>query len=160
MTELSLPPTGWNILPESTSPKVLSKNLELRPIEPVLKARRVSPNRGRPAAGGQNRTSEKTQADTKALCVLKKAHSLVERKYRSNVNENIAALRRLLPRLCEETSTSVEEEQTVQPLCSKRMVLVEAVAHIKRLERQVRELRLENNEVNTRLSSMWMAVHC
>ncbi|KAI0997304.1 hypothetical protein K3495_g10883 [Podosphaera aphanis] len=93
----------------------------------------------------------------------KTAHNMIEKRYRTNLNDKIAALRDSVPSLRimtksargEDTIDDREELQGLTPAhkLNKATVLSKATEYIYHLEKRNRRLQQENNEVKERLAA-------
>ncbi len=81
--------------------------------------------------------------DRKSTFVMNKSHSIVEKRYRTNLNDKIAELRKSVPSLRDDASNSVETERlSAAPKHNKSTVLTKAIEYIHHLEQ--RNAYLEN----------------
>ncbi|CAF9943495.1 MAG: hypothetical protein ALECFALPRED_000495 [Alectoria fallacina] len=88
--------------------------------------------------------------DGKSTFVQNKSHSIVEKRYRTNLNDKIADLRKSIPSLRGDASNLAETERlSATPKHNKSTILTKAVEYIHHLER--RNAYLEN--VNAGLRS-------
>ncbi|KAI9650105.1 Clr6 histone deacetylase associated PHD protein-2 Cph2 [Ciborinia camelliae] len=95
--------------------------------------------------------------------VKKTAHNLIERRYRTNLNEKIAALRDSVPSLRimqksargEDTADDREELQGLTPAhkLNKATVLAKATEYIRHLEKRNSRLQDENTQMKTRINA-------
>lgn len=88
--------------------------------------------------------------DRKMISVQNKSHSIVEKRYRTNLNDKITDLRRSIPSLRGEIPNTAEaEKHSAAPKPNKSTVLIKAIEYIHQLEQ--RNAYLEN--VNASLRS-------
>ena len=125
--------------PQNLGPMVREGDASTRPA----KKRKASTDSVELATRTQSR-------DGKPTSVQNKSHSIVEKRYRTNLNDKIADLRRSIPSLRDDTSTTAEAERfSVVPKHNKSTVLTKAIEYIHHLEQ--RNAYLEN--VNASLRS-------
>jgi len=85
---------------------------------------------------------------------MQKAHNLIEKRYRNNLNEKIGALRDCIPSLKSVKKESDQDEDMEcedgesKPKCNKGVILGKAIAYIAELEKQVEKLTKENARLN------------
>lgn len=88
--------------------------------------------------------------DGKSTSVQNKSHSIVEKRYRTNLNAKIADLRKSIPSLRSDASNTAETERlSASPKHNKSTILTKAIEYIHHLEQ--RNAYLEN--VNASLRS-------
>ncbi len=88
--------------------------------------------------------------DAKSTSVQNKSHSIVEKRYRTNLNDKIADLRRSIPSLRGDASSTAEAENlSAVPKHNKSTILTKAIEYIHHLEQ--RNIYLE--DVNASLRS-------
>lgn len=126
---------------------------ESRNLNPVIEEADASP---RPAKKRKASTESGDSAtrpgiqDGKSTSVQNKSHSIVEKRYRTNLNDKIADLRKSIPSLRDAAFTSTETERlAAYPKHNKSTVLTKAIEYIHHLEQ--RNAYLEN--VNAGLRS-------
>ncbi|ESZ97913.1 hypothetical protein SBOR_1712 [Sclerotinia borealis F-4128] len=95
--------------------------------------------------------------------VKKTAHNMIEKRYRTNLNDKIAALRDSVPSLRimqksargEDTADDREELQGLTPAhkLNKATVLSKATEYIRHLEKRNSRLQDENNQMKTRINA-------
>lgn len=121
---------------QSRNPTPVSKEADAPP--PPTKKRKISTESGdssiRPAS-----------QDDKSTSVQNKSHSIVEKRYRTNLNDKIADLRKSIPSLRGDASNLAETERKH----NKSTILTKAIEYIHHLEQ--RNAYLEN--VNASLGS-------
>lgn len=125
---------------------------------PRSKKRKTSdtpePNQS-PPSHNQASTSRKQQPK-------KTAHNMIEKRYRTNLNDKIAALRDSVPSLRVMAGTSKlgddDEEEDLEGLTpahklNKATVLAKATEYIRHLEKRSKKLQEENEHLKNRLSA-------
>ena len=76
--------------------------------------------------------------DGKSTSIQNKSHSIVEKRYRANLNEKIADLRRSIPSLRNAASTSAETgDPSTAPKHNKSTILTKAIEYIHHLEQRI-----------------------
>jgi len=97
--------------------------------------------------------SEKSQAKS-PIHKTQKAHNLIEKRYRNNLNEKINALRDCIPTLRSVKKESDQDEDMEdddagdsKPKCNKGVILGKAISYIAELEKQVEKLTKENTRL-------------
>ncbi|SPC64555.1 uncharacterized protein UHOD_07413 [Ustilago sp. UG-2017b] len=135
-----------------------------------LKAKRLQQSQAAAAASqdpsqaaGSGPTADKPQLDPATRQQKKVAHNVIERRYRNNINDRIAALRRAVPALCEirprktpsgrRSRKAQQEEDLVDGVpaatkLNKATILGKATDYIKYLKS--RELRLASEVAGLR----------
>lgn len=90
----------------------------------------------------------------------KTAHNMIEKRYRTNLNEKIAALRDSVPslRVMAGTSRIDDDEEDLGGLApahklNKATVLAKATEYIRHLEKRNKRLQEENDKLNNRLNT-------
>ncbi|KAG8526810.1 uncharacterized protein KY384_008239 [Bacidia gigantensis] len=96
-------------------------------------------------------TSPKRQSMEKATA-QNKSHSLVEKRYRNNLNQRIAELEIRLPNLRDNSRAKAwPDESPPIPKHNKAIVLTEAISYIDQLERQNKYLQQENTALQLQM---------
>ena len=124
---------------------------EPRKLTPIVKGGDTSPRPAKKRKVSPESTDSATRPgsqDGKLTSIQNKSHSLVEKRYRTNLNDKIADLRRSVPSLRGDTSNTPEAEtRSAAPKHNKSTVLTKAIEYIHHLEQ--RNAYLEN--LNTSL---------
>ena len=122
-------------------------------INPIVKEGDSSPPSAKKRKVSQESADAATRPgsrDRKLASVQNKSHSIVEKRYRTNLNDKIADLRRSVPSLQGENPNTAEAEKlSAAPKHNKSTVLTKAIEYIHHLEQ--RNAYLEN--VNAGLRS-------
>ena len=88
----------------------------------------------------------------KSMCAQKKSHSIVEKRYRTNLNDKIGELHKIIPSLRGDASNSNEtERRSTAPKHNKSTILIKAIDYIHHLEQ--RNAYLENVNASLRNSA-------
>ena len=104
-------------------------------VSPPLLSPQSSKKRKFSSESGESNTTSKAKASLKKT-VQDRSHSIVEKRYRENLNQKIADLRNCIPALRKDGKGPQSEEQS--PLKqNKATVLTEAMAYIRQLEQRV-----------------------
>ncbi|CAG8977767.1 hypothetical protein HYALB_00011152 [Hymenoscyphus albidus] len=106
------------------------------------------------------------QTTTKHPVVKKTAHNMIEKRYRTNLNDKIAALRDSVPSLrvmSKKNSRNGEEEEDLQGLTpahklNKATVLAKATEYIAHLEKRNKFLNRENSNLRARVDAFEILV--
>lgn len=106
---------------------------------------------------GSNRTSTVSRSKVRPTKV---AHSVVEQRYRDNLNGKIAQLHKTLSTTKDSGSSSSEEEDSVLPRTRKADVLTSAIAYIKTAEKGRNNLENEVEFLKTRIANLEKLVKC
>jgi hypothetical protein len=91
----------------------------------------------------------------------------VEKRYRTNINEKLEALRQRIPSLCRRSSTSSESGDELEDVDAfndnikikpkkygKAEILIQALAYIKHLEKDTKQLRAEATTASSRINML------
>ncbi|KAI5793203.1 hypothetical protein EDC01DRAFT_89639 [Geopyxis carbonaria] len=122
---------------------------------PRTKKRKTSTDDMSPNDGTQPATNGRKQPK-------KTAHNMIEKRYRTNLNDKIAALRDSVPSLRIMAGTSKlgddDEEEDLEGLApahklNKATVLAKATEYIRHLEKRNKRLQDENDQLKNRLSA-------
>lgn len=104
-----------------------------------------------------DRAAEAAATTTEKPAPKKRPHNIIEKRYRANINEKIADLRKSIPSLrgpketkSENASDDEEGDSGSKPL-NKAFILTKAVDYIRHLELRNRKLDDENLALKTRL---------
>jgi len=147
-----------NSSPHSSSSPESNHHDSLDEAVPQSKKRKTSdsPEPGQsPPSHNQTSTSRKQQPK-------KTAHNMIEKRYRTNLNDKIAALRDSVPSLRVMAGTSKirddDEEEDLEGLTpahklNKATVLAKATEYIRHLEKRSKKLQEENEHLKNRLSA-------
>jgi len=147
-----------NSSPHSSSSPESNHHDSLDEAVPQSKKRKTSdtpePDQS-PPSHNQMSTSRKQQPK-------KTAHNMIEKRYRTNLNDKIAALRDSVPSLRVMAGTSKlgddDEEEDLEGLTpahklNKATVLAKATEYIRHLEKRSKKLQEENEHLKNRLSA-------
>jgi len=113
-----------------------------------------------------NKMNDEPDSKTKAARRSKQAHSLVERKYRENLNSKIAQLHRELQRAhaaSEGGAKSYHDKNSSQELSNqvrKSDVLTDAISYINQAEVEMRHMADEIKYLKTRVAGLEKLVKC
>ena len=119
----------------------VSKEADASP--PPAKKRKTSTESG-------DSTTRPASQDDRSTSIQNKSHSIVEKRYRTNLNDKIADLRKSIPSLRGDALNLAETERlTTAPKYNKSTILTKAIEYIHHLEQ--RNAYLEN--VNASLGS-------
>ena len=107
----------------------------------------------------------KTPANATAARRAKNGHSMVERRYRENLNAKIGHLRQALlntKSLAEDSDGSpVLEESTNGPAKTKKAdVLVDAIVYVSRSEQEKKSMMTENSFLKLRIVALEKLIKC
>ena len=126
---------------------------EPRNLTPVFNEGDASPRptkKRKASTESAKRATRPDSQDRKSTSVQNKSHSIVEKRYRTNLNDKIAELRKSIPSLRADVSDSAETERlTAASKHNKSTILTKAIEYIHHLEQ--RNAYLEN--VNASLRS-------
>lgn len=177
-TQPAIPPTALNTLTESQRRKLQSIAMpahlqyqsptsEPSP-ESASKSASMSPSdAGKPSCRKRKSSVEDDEDDDDDLDgshpVKKTAHNMIEKRYRTNLNDKIAALRDAVPSLRimskssrgEDTTADREELHGLTPAhkLNKATVLSKATEYIRHLEKRNARLADENNAMQQRIAA-------
>lgn len=121
---------------------------ESRNLTPLSKEGITSPQ---PAKKRKLSTESAESATQKLMSVVqhKQSHSIVEKRYRTNLNDKISDLRKIIPSLRGDASDSIEtERRSTAPKHNKSTILIKAIEYINHLEQ--RNSYLENVNASLR----------
>ncbi|CAF9903234.1 MAG: hypothetical protein HETSPECPRED_000169 [Heterodermia speciosa] len=99
---------------------------------------------------------DSTAASGKRATAPVRGHSVVERRYRTNINAKIADLRDCIPTLKATASSKVQSPTNTDPSMqklNKATILSTAVSYIRDLERDKRRLEIEISDLRARLKA-------
>lgn len=159
-----------SVMPTATNP--MSNNMDSKD------APNRYPSRKRKSSGSgsaSSRSSTSPPPATRRHCSppKKTAHNMIEKRYRTNLNDKIAALRDSVPalrvmvhRLEQQTPDGVEDELCEEDLgglapahkLNKATILSKATEYIAHLEKQNKSLARENNQLRNRVEGFEMLV--
>lgn len=130
-----------------TSPHYVKKEIEAISIgkQDMLNDESVSPEERKPSIKGASKVTKPGRKD-------KVSHNQIERKYRTNINTKILALRDAVPSLriaagCNDVSVADLEGLTPASKLNKASVLDKATEYIRHLERKNETLMIENRNL-------------
>ncbi|KAK7429395.1 hypothetical protein QQZ08_003987 [Neonectria magnoliae] len=161
-----------NIMSNAASNPMTSANMAAKD------ARNRYPSRKRKSSGSgsaSSRSSTSPPPATRRHCSppKKTAHNMIEKRYRTNLNDKIAALRDSVPalrvmvhRLEQQAPEGVEDELCEEDLgglapahkLNKATILSKATEYIAHLEKQNKGLARENNQLRNRVEGFEMLV--
>lgn len=126
---------------------------ESRDLTPISNEGHASPRpakKRKASTESADSTTNPGSQDGKSTFVQNKSHSIVEKRYRTNLNDKIADLRKSIPNLRGDASDSAEAGKlSTAPKYNKSTILTKAIEYIHHLEQ--RNVYLEN--VNASLRS-------
>jgi Helix-loop-helix DNA-binding domain len=121
----------------------------------------------KPTRNSQQRTQRENPENSDAKSVAKKAHSLVERRYRENLNGNIAQLHLALLKTKRASSTTpqnqdndLEEQWQAFSKVRKSDVMLEAVEYVHQTEVELRHMTDEIELLTERVRQLEKLVKC
>jgi hypothetical protein len=121
----------------------------------------------KPTRNAQQRPKRANSDDTDTKPHSKKAHSLVERRYRENLNGNIAQLHLALLKTKsvghatqQNQDDELEERQQALLKVRKSDVMLEAVDYVYQTEVELRHMADEIERLNTRVKQLEKLVNC
>lgn len=106
------------------------------PPVPKASGARVQPSKKRKVSA-DNANSSASPDGQKSSSVLNRSHSLVEKRYRNNLNDKITDLRKSIPSLREDAQNRDEQPGSVSaPKFNKATILTKAIEYIHQLEKR------------------------
>jgi hypothetical protein len=115
----------------------------------------------------QQRSQRARSDNSEAISVAKKAHSLVERRYRENLNGNIIQLhqellktRRISSIIRQNQDEDIEEPKQVASKIRKSDVMLEAIEYVHQTEVELRHMTNEIEFLNKRMRQLEKLIKC
>jgi hypothetical protein len=92
-------------------------------------------------------------------------HNEIEKKYRESINTHLEALKNSIPAFQSKSSDCLHgkgdiEDLAAAPKPSKSIILASAVAHIKKVEKEKRQLEQERNLLRQQVKALQALVKC
>lgn len=128
------------VLPELSSPSSSTSSDSPRDST-------YSESKHHPATRKASKTQRATKASSPKPPCSRKTHNLIEKKYRTNLNTKINALRASLPSLCMPSSNSSEEDEERPVKWNKGIILEKAISYIAELEACNKRQEVEMKEL-------------
>jgi hypothetical protein len=149
-----------------------SRNLKRKSSSPPSDDEEPSPKQSSPSSPPPSVATRRGSADKGAAAPKKTAHNMIEKRYRTNLNDKIAQLRDAVPALRvvvqrleggpdeegEETRFLDDEFSGLVPVAklNKATILSKATEYIAQLERRNRNLETENGALRGRMEGLEM----
>jgi hypothetical protein len=145
-------------------------NIETAEFEAPAVARSQNRRHSKRAASEESTTSPQTNPspaapNPPAKPSRRQPHNEIERKYRESINTHLEALKNSLPAFQQPQNQCIQgkgdiEDLAATPKPSKSIILASAVAHIKKIEKEKKQVEQERNLLRQQVKALQALVKC